>query len=624
MVALLGLVACASRPPAAVLAPKAGPAIVVPPVTDEETAALAAKDWLATLDRADFAASWAAASPLMRSRSEQGGFVKAVAAARTDAGAFVERKVAAAAVKKDPPEAPPGTYARVTFDARFAAVPAALETVTLHEDDDGRWRMVGYRVDPAPCTGPATPPPTALPAPPASLGLDPFYAKYLDGDGIPIVSSARVRDEALFGARTILRRMLHERPDIRARLAAEQQRVVVMAPDEQTLDVPEQKELADVPTDTKGVDWNARARGLGGTLAIPVTSVGEENLLGEACDRYRGSNVLVHELAHAIQTVGLVRDDAFQKALADAFARAKAEGRIQAPYPASSVEEYWAVGAQSWFDANVAKERRSRADVKRLDPALASLLGQVFEDDGWRYSPATPDDGGPIATSGGRGTMTVPKACRAPMVSVNGGRFAFGAADDVHSFCMDPTEVTVDAYAACVKAGMCTPAGTTAKVPGLAEAQVRALDGGCNAGHADRGNHPVNCVDWPQAAAYCKAQGKRLPTEQEWEWAARSEADARPFPWGTSPPAGHACWSGEAMRASTCEVGAFPAGDSTQGIHDLAGNVWEWTSDPAPNGAYVQKGGGFATVRPTELRATLRDSASPGYRAPLAGFRCVK
>ncbi|HEY6459927.1 MAG TPA: DUF4019 domain-containing protein, partial [Polyangiaceae bacterium] len=467
MAAVLGLVACASRPPAAVPTQKAAPPIVVPPVTDEETAVVAAKDWLATVDRADFAGSWAAASPLMRSRSEQGGFVKAVAAARTDAGAFVERKVAGAAVKKDPPEAPPGTYARVTFDARFAAVPAALETVTLHQDDDGHWRMVGYRVDPAPCTGPATPPPTALPAPPASLGLDPFYAKYLDGDGIPIVSSARVRDEALVAARTIVRRMLHKRPDIRARLVAEQERVVVMAPDEQTLDVPEQKELADVPTDTKGVDWNARARGLGGSLAIPVTSAGEENLLGEACDRYRGSNVLVHELAHAIQTIGLVRDDAFQKALADAFAKAKAEGRIQAPYPASSVEEYWAVGAQSWFDANVAKERRSRGDVKRLDPALASLLGQVFEDDGWRYSPATPDDGGPIASAGDRGTTTVPKVCRAPMVSVHGGSFAFGAADTVHSFCMDPTEVTVGAYAACVKAGRCTPPGKTAKVPGL-------------------------------------------------------------------------------------------------------------------------------------------------------------
>jgi hypothetical protein len=484
--------------------------------------------------------------------------------------------------------------------------------------------MVGYRVDPAPCKGPATPPPTALPAPPASLGLDPFYAKYLDGDGIPIVASARVRDEALVAARTILRRMLHKRPDIRARLVAEQQRVVVMAPDEQTLDVPEQKELAELPTDAKGVDWNERARGLGGTLAIPITSAGEENLLGEACDRYRGSNVLIHELAHAIQTVGLVRDDAFQKALADAFGRAKAEGRIQAPYPASNVEEYWAVGAQSWFDANVAKERRSRGDVKRLDPALASLLGQVFEDDGWRYSPAAPDDGGPIASAGDRAPVTVPKACRAPMVSVTGGQFAFGAADTVHSFCMDPTEVTVDAYAACVKAGRCTPAGTTAKVPGLAEEKLRALDGECNAHHADRGHHPVNCVDWPQAAAYCKVQGKRLPTEQEWEWAARSEADARPFPWGMEAPGGRTCWSGGAKREATCDVGSFPSGDSAEGIHDLVGNVWEWTSDRAGNGEMVQKGGGLNASLASQLRVTNRDTADPAFRAPVTGFRCVK
>ncbi len=98
---------------------------------------------------------------------------------------------------------------------------------------------------------------------------------------------------------------------------------------------------------------------------------------------------------------------------------------------------------------------------------------------------------------------------------------------------------------------------------------------------ATRSNHPINCVDWNQANAYCTSVGKRLPTEEDWEYAARGTA-GNEYPWGNTPaPSNQLCWNGtgndlgQGNRRSTCPVGSYPAGNTPLG---LAGNVWEWTS----------------------------------------------
>lgn len=195
------------------------------------------------------------------------------------------------------------------------------------------------------------------------------------------------------------------------------------------------------------------------------------------------------------------------------------------------------------------------------------------------------------------------------MKSVPGGRLALNGQDfAVRPLWVDQTEVTVEAYGACVGAKKCP------------EAQSQRQR--CNSAPEKR-SHPVNCVSQPDAASYCAFVGKRLPTEAEWEWIARGR-EGRVFPWGDAPPSDQLCWN--RLDGGTCPVGAHPRGATPEGVQDLGGNVWEWTSSTwsAEEQGVVFRGGGWRDAVPNHMRADNRLRFLPKGRSDVVGFRCVK
>lgn len=186
----------------------------------------------------------------------------------------------------------------------------------------------------------------------------------------------------------------------------------------------------------------------------------------------------------------------------------------------------------------------------------------------------------------------------------------------VGAFFIDDIEVTVSAYAACVAAGRCT---------------APADKKGCNWEHPERGNHPINCVTLNQAETYCKWKDKRVPTEEEWEWAASNGERGTSYPWGNDPPRGQMCWNGagndkgKGNRRTTCVVGSYPKGNNAKGVKDLGGNVWEWTTSKysADENHVVVRGfsvlddiaGAISVFR-------LRNLPTEAYSN--FGFRCVR
>lgn len=249
------------------------------------------------------------------------------------------------------------------------------------------------------------------------------------------------------------------------------------------------------------------------------------------------------------------------------------------------------------------------------------------------------------------------------MVEIPSGSYLMGTADGdadekpvhqvtVAGFCMDRTEVTVAMYADCVRRSLCPPAPTTAAWPGINEEDQKFDSQFCNGGRPDRGDHPINCVDWSQADTYCRAVGKRLPTEEEWEYAARG-TDGRMYPWGNAAPSasllnscgaeflamgarlGRSGWksmySGDDGWESTAPVGSYPAGASPFGVLDMAGNVWEWTSSgysedyrsPRSDERRVIRGGAWGYDDPSFVRTTNRGKGTLANRGADLGFRCA-
>ncbi len=230
----------------------------------------------------------------------------------------------------------------------------------------------------------------AVTAPPPSvrtaLGLDKAYTKHLDVHGFSIVAIERTADAALQEAAWLIGNMLRNRPDLFGVLAKQRVRLVVMAVDQFTTDVPEHSDLR--PAEY----WDRRARGLGATAARPAVSCGEENLLCYPGDPYPTENILIHEFGHAIHEMALkIVDPTFDERLNIAYTQALEAGLWKGTYAATNRSEYWAEGVQSWFDTNREHDSEhnhvnTRQELREYDPSLARLLEEVFGDGDWRYT----------------------------------------------------------------------------------------------------------------------------------------------------------------------------------------------------------------------------------------------
>ncbi len=232
--------------------------------------------------------------------------------------------------------------------------------------------------------------------------------------------------------------------------------------------------------------------------------------------------------------------------------------------------------------------------------------------------------------------VRVPIASQGGMLRLPGGHFVMGSTNmhapanerpartvAVLPYWIDRTEVTVGAYRACVDAGTC--------------ARPAHMSASCTYDTGDP-ELPVACVHWRDADAYCRFAGKRLPTELEWEYAARG-TNTVPFPWGGLATCANAVTllndrSGKSCAARPARVGSHPGGASVFGVQDMSGNVEEWTADwyveslgpgPAPRtgAAHVLRGGGWLSP-PSQSRTTSRNWGSAVEAGPNVGFRCAK
>jgi hypothetical protein len=219
---------------------------------------------------------------------------------------------------------------------------------------------------------------------PDSLHLDRFYKKYLDANGIAITASWRVPDSAMVQAWKIIDFMTGNLPkNVLDAMVRVKTRVSVMARYEGTTDIPEHAHLA---ADTT-LNWDLRARGLGGDLDLPLTSCAEENLLAYQIDKYHAEDILIHEFAHSIHLIGIVQvDTAFNQKLEKLLNQAVAKGKYENTYAKTDIAEYWAEGVQNWFNVNAGVPKpdgkhnalNTREELKKYDPDLYQVISMYF------------------------------------------------------------------------------------------------------------------------------------------------------------------------------------------------------------------------------------------------------
>jgi formylglycine-generating enzyme required for sulfatase activity len=194
-------------------------------------------------------------------------------------------------------------------------------------------------------------------------------------------------------------------------------------------------------------------------------------------------------------------------------------------------------------------------------------------------------------------------------------------------FYIDKYKVTIAQYRKCVQAGKCSTPGS---------------GGNCNWNESGRDAHPINCINWSQADTYCRWAGKRLPTEAEWEKAARGD-QGRTYPWGSQTPTcalAHYNRCAAKDTAKTLPVTALSGSASSYGVVQMVGNVWEWVQDwygekyyadsleknpagPSSGEKRVCRGGSWFNLS-TQLRAANRYFYVPTDQNFIIGFRCAK
>lgn len=221
---------------------------------------------------------------------------------------------------------------------------------------------------------------------PEGKNIPSFYQKYIETEGLYVTSSGKVSDEALLKACDIISLMLAKRPDVKAHMVKKGCHVMIIGKDEETCDLPEFAHICNCEDSIKY--WNWRARGFGGAPEDEFSSsCGEENLLALPQDKYAGENILIHEFAHLIHTVGIVGVEPDFNERLEALRQNAIRKRLwEKTYAVSNKEEYFAECVQSFFNCNRYAEPANgvhnwvnrRTKLKTYDPDMYRLLQEYF------------------------------------------------------------------------------------------------------------------------------------------------------------------------------------------------------------------------------------------------------
>jgi formylglycine-generating enzyme required for sulfatase activity len=270
----------------------------------------------------------------------------------------------------------------------------------------------------------------------------------------------------------------------------------------------------------------------------------------------------------------------------------------------------------------------------------------------------------PAAPSPVHPAAPVAKELRCPktMIPIAGGSFRMGTDDgaedqrpahllELNGFCIDMTEVQVGEYRQCVTEKACAPPSSEVSWAKITPEDKALFSAACNWTKPERDDHPINCVTLDEARGYCQWANKRLPSEEEWEFAARG-SEGRLYPWGNEPPTrerlngcGMECAKGPMLGdrslvalfegsdgwETTAPTRSYPAGKTKEGVFDMAGNVAEWVSGkycPYPGRDCsvewrVARGGAWNSDLRDGVKAARREQDAHDARSAHIGFRCA-